>query len=96
MVKMRRFTITFLLLVNSAALVLAILTILNASELSDVTNEDVSGASGLLVIAQGDAFLTAVLAMLGIAGNLVLGYFFLGHSDDPATRQGKEPRITGE
>ena len=93
---LRRLAITFLLLVNSAALILAILTFTNGSPISNVTSEDVAGASGLLVIADSDASLATILAFLGIGGNLILGYLFLSHPDDDGDRRDDGPRITGE
>ncbi len=93
--KVRRLTITFFLLVNTAALVMGILTFTNGSPLSDLT-QDVTGASGLIVIADNDAALATILASLGIAGNLVLGYLFLSNPDDKRDRRDDGPRITGE
>jgi hypothetical protein len=95
-VNVRRLAITFFLLVNSAALILAIITFTNGSPVSDVTSEDVTGASGLLVIAESDASLATILAFLGIGGNLILGYLFLSHPDDGTDRREDGPRITGE
>lgn len=93
----RRLATTFLLLVNSAALVMAILTFANGSSMSDVTSQPVSGASDLLVVVQSDAALAMFLAILGIAANLVLGYMFLTRGASGTSRRDDTgPRITGE
>lgn len=93
----RRLATTFLLLVNSAALVMTILTLANGSSMTDVTSQQISGASDLLVVAQSDAALAMFLAILGIAANLVLGYMFLTReAPEGPRRDDAGPRITGE
>ena len=95
---LRRYLITFFLLVNLVTMVLTIVIVGNAPTLSERTSGDLAGLDDFLVIARGDAILMMTLAAFGLLGNLGLGYLLVRGAIRPGRAVEAEPRkrITGE
>jgi hypothetical protein len=97
-VTIRRLGLTFVLVLNSATLILTVLTLGNAESLSDVAANDGNGFGDLLVIARADASLLTIMALLSLAGTLVLGYALVTSRGRPPLHRADpdRPRISGE